>query len=214
MPKRPANRRTGYPAHDVARAASATAIGTASAATGATGRRPTNAARVAGNARIALLAVVAIAAAVGAWAWTRHLPAEGDVRDALAKGQYTRAAAWLAEEAAAGDPAARTALANLHYLGLGVPRDARRAAELYFAAASEGHSPAQVNLAHLYGQGLGVPLDAIRAFGWYHHADLADEPIAENYLYQIGVEYTLSPLQRATAVERWHRLEALVAEGL
>ena len=170
--------------------------------------------RVAGNARLALLAVVAIVGVIGAWTWTRHLPADGDARDALAKGRYARAAAWLEVEAAAGDPVARTELANLHYLGLGVPRDARRAAELYFAAASDGHSPAQVNLANLYAQGLGVPVDAIRAFGWYHHAELADEPIAENYLYQIGVEYTLSPLQRATAVERWHRLEALVAEGL
>ena len=189
MPNRPANCQTAHPAD-------ATISG------------------VAGNARIALLVAVAVVALLGAWAWTRYLPADGDARDALAKGHYARAAAWLAEDAAAGDPLARTALANLHYLGLGVPQDARRAAELYFAAASDGYSPAQVNLGHLYSQGLGVPVSQIRAFGWYYHAALADEPIAESYLRRIGTEYTLSPLQRASAAERWHKLDALVAEGL
>ena len=161
-----------------------------------------------------VLAGIVIVGIVGAWAWTRHLPAEGDVRAALAGGHYSRAAIWLADEAEAGDPAARTALANLHYLGLGVTRDLRLAAELYYAAASEGHSPAQVNLAHLYSQGLGVPVNQIRAFGWYYYAELGNEPIAESYLHLIGTEYTLSPLQRASAVERWNRLDKLVAEGL
>ena len=166
------------------------------------------------NVRVALIALVALGALAALWAWARHVPADGDPDQAMARGRYDLAAAWLADEAAAGEPAAQTALGNLHYLGLGVTQDRRRAAELYFATARSGHSPAQVNLAHLYSQGLGVRADALRAFGWYHHADLADDPMAEYYLYQIGVEYTLSPLQRATAVERWRRLDALAAEPL
>lgn len=147
-------------------------------------------------------------------AWTRHGPAAGDYRAAMAAGRYDRAAEWARADAEAGDPAAQTVLGNLHYLGLGVPANARRAAELYHAAASRGHAPAQMNLGHLYGQGLGVPHDALRAFGWYHHADIAGSPVAEYYLAQIGTEWTLSPLQRATAVETWRRLDDLVAEGL
>ena len=161
-----------------------------------------------------MLAALALLAAGAAIAWTRHVPAAGDYRLAMAAGRYDRAAAWLRPAAEAGDPEALTALGNLHYLGLGVARDRRRAAELYFAAARRGHAPAQMNLGHLYGQGLGVPQDGLRAFGWYHHADVAGSPVAEYYLYQIGTEWTLSPLQRATAVERWRRLEDLVAEGL
>ena len=158
--------------------------------------------------------MLAAAGAAAAVAWASHVPDTGDYRGAMAAGRYERAAARARVEAEAGDPAAQTALGNLHYLGLGVPQDPRRAAELYYAAARRGHGPAQMNLGHLYGQGLGVPQNALRAFGWYHHADIAGHAAAEYYLYQIGTEWTLSPLQRSSAVERWRTLEDLVAEGL
>lgn len=167
-----------------------------------------------GGARLAVVAVLLAVGAGAAFAWTRHVPPDGDYRLAMAAGRYERAALWLRAAADEGDPGAQTALGNLHYLGLGVEQDPRRAAELYYAAAGRGHGAAQLNLGHLYSQGLGVPRDGLRAFGWYHHADVAGEPAAEYYLYQIGTEWTLSPLQRATAVERWRRLDALVAEGL
>ena len=149
-----------------------------------------------------------------AFGWTRAAPPTGDYREAMAAGRYARAALWAGVDAEAGDPEAQTVLGNLHYLGLGVARDPRRAAELYFRAAASGHGAAQVNLGHLYTQGLGVPENGLRAFGWYHHADIAGAPVAEYYLYQIGTEWSLSPLQRAGAIERWRTLDALVAEGL
>jgi len=150
---------------------------------------------------------------VGVLVWILQ-PRATTPREAMAKGHYKLAGVQYAEEAAAGDPRAQTALANLHYLGLGVRRDYRRAAELYYAAASKGYSPAQMNLGHLYKQGLGVQIDRLRAFGWYNMANIHNDPSAEYYLKQISLEYTLSPLQQSTAASRWDRLDRLVAEGL
>ncbi len=137
-----------------------------------------------------------------------------DATTAMARGNYADAARHYALAVETGDPAAMTALGNLHYLGLGLPANARRAAELYFEAARLGHADAQLNLGNLYSQGLGVPADPMRAFGWYATADRYGQPVAEYYLNQISLEYTLSPLQLSTAAQRWRTLELLVAEGL
>jgi len=142
-----------------------------------------------------------------------YWPADNYV-DAMAKGQYEDARQFLAEEVALGNPEAQTLLANLHYLGLGGEKDFQSAARLYHSAASKGYGKAQLNLAHLYNQGLGVNKDTERAYGWYVHADIANNPWAEYYLSQLSVELTLSPLQMSTLRDRWHKLEFLAAEPL
>lgn len=138
----------------------------------------------------------------------------GDYIDAMAKGQYARAADFLQPQVAQNNPQAQNALANLYYLGLGRKTDFRQAAELYHAAASEGFAAAQLNLGHLYKQGLGVVKDAERAFGWYTHANISGSPWAEYYQSQISVELTLTPLQMSVVKERWLKLDALAAEPL
>ena len=50
---------------------------------------------------------------------------------AMASGQYTLASRFYAADAVEGNPAAMNSLANLYYLGLGIEKDYRRAAELY-----------------------------------------------------------------------------------
>lgn len=137
-----------------------------------------------------------------------------DYTDAMARGQYAKAGTYLAQEVSNGNPQAQNALANLHYLGLGHPVHYRRAAELYHAAARQGYAAAQLNLGHLYKQGLGVNKDAERAFGWYTHANIAGSPWAEYYQSQISTELTLTPLQMASAKERWLKLDTLAAEPL
>lgn len=164
--------------------------------------------------RTAVLAVAALPLLAGAALAYRLLSSAPDATAAMARGRYAEAARHYGVAAEAGDPAAMTALGNLHYLGLGTVRNARRAAELYFEAARLGHADAQLNLGNLYSQGLGVPADPLRAFGWYATADRYGQPAAEYYLSQISLEYTLSPLQQSTAAERWRTLELLVAEGL
>jgi len=163
-----------------------------------------------------LVGIAALASVIGTafLIWNPAGRSSGDPALAMAQGKYARAVRWLEPEVKAGNPQARTVLGNLYYLGLGVPRNARRAAELYHAAAKSGYAAAQVNLGNLYRQGIGVNADASRAYGWYRQADIHGSPAAEYYLYQISVEYTLSPLQQATANERWDRLEQLVAEPL
>jgi len=137
-----------------------------------------------------------------------------DAESAMASGRYADALRHYARAAADGDPQAMTALGNLHYLGLGTTQDPATAADLYHRAAGLGHSPAQINLGILYAQGLGVVEDPLRAFAWYNMASIHGSAAAEYYLYQISVEYTLSPLQQATSAERWRTLELLMAEAL
>jgi len=162
--------------------------------------------RVAGTATLATLLLVMVRPDL--------LPASGDARDAMARGRYAEAVEHYAREAATDDPRALTALGNLHYLGMGTVQDPAMAARLYHRAAGMGHTPAQINLGNLYSQGLGVPLNALRAFGWYNMASIHGSPAAEYYLYQISVEYTISPLQQSSAAERWRSLDLLMAEAL
>lgn len=163
--------------------------------------------------RVALAALVLVVLTATA-AVAREWYLADDWSSAIARGQYGRAAGLLGTAVENGDARAATRLGNLYYLGLGAPVDTRRAAELYFLAARAGHAAAQLNLGHLYAQGLGVALDPPRAFGWYRMAHRYGNPAAEYYLTQITTEYTLSPMQIATAKERWDKLEALVDEGL
>lgn len=134
--------------------------------------------------------------------------------DAMASGQFDRARTYLVPEVEAGNPQYLTALANLHYLGLGGETNFEQAARLYHQAAVQGYGAAQLNLGHLYKQGLGVHKSAERAFGWYIHSKIANNPWAEYYLSQLSVELTLTPLQMSTLKDRWHKLEALANEPL
>lgn len=161
---------------------------------------------------IAVAAALAVALAIAAWQWFH--PQATSARMAMANGDFERAAFYYKKAAADGNKVASNSLGNLYYLGLGVELDYVKASELYFEAASAGIADAQMNLAHLFTQGLGVAPDRMRAFAWYSMADQFGNPMAEYYLLQISQEWTLSPLQISTAMEKWSKLPALVAEGL
>jgi TPR repeat protein len=137
-----------------------------------------------------------------------------DYVDAMSRGQYERARMHLSAQVQEGNPKAQTALANLHYLGLGGPADLDEAASLYHMAASKGFGAAQLNMGHLYKQGLGVAKDVERAFGWYMHANISNSVWAEYYMNQISVELTLSPLQMSVVKDRWSKLIDLASEPL
>lgn len=177
-----------------------------------------SAAHASGRRAAPLLAIVPVLLiALGGLVWLLRVTvfaAAPDAVTAMATGRYADAVAFYDVAATTGDPVALNALGNLHYLGLGTARNPRRAAELYYESAKSGYAAAQMNLGNLYSQGLGVANDAMRAFGWYRMADIHGSPAAEYYLYQISVEYTLSPLQQSTAAERWRTLDHLLAETL
>lgn len=157
--------------------------------------------------------LIALVLALGVLHAKERWPASNYV-DAMAKGQFQQARKFLAPQVAEGNPQYLTALGNLHYLGLGGPKDFSKAANLYHLAASEGYGAAQLNLGHLYKQGLGVAKSAERAFGWYVHAKIANNPWAENYLSQLSVELVLTPLQMSVLRDRWLKLDALASEPL
>jgi len=77
-----------------------------------------------------------------------------------------------------------------HRLGLvfaealaGVPRNDRRAAELFEKAANAGHLRAEINIGILYMRGQGVSRDLVQARAWLEKAAASDNPEA---LYALG----------------------------
>ena len=77
-----------------------------------------------------------------------------------------------------------------HRLGLvyaqglaGLPRDDKRAAELFARAAAAGNMRAQVNLGILYLRGQGLPRDLVQARAWLEKAAATGDPQA---LYTLG----------------------------
>ena len=58
----------------------------------------------------------------------------------------------------------------LYYEGRGVPRNLKRAVELFEAAAAQGYAPAQYHLAILYDEGRGVPQNSDCAVELYEAA--------------------------------------------
>ncbi len=58
-------------------------------------------------------------------------------------------------------------IGQLHLLGLGTPKDAKKAFPWYEKAAAKGISEAMFNLAVAFDQGLGTDPDAQAASEWY-----------------------------------------------
>ena len=160
---------------------------------------------------IVALVVCAVAVAGGATVLYRRNLTD-DAYAAMARGQFRRAFDFYQTTAETGDSNAMNSVANLYYLGLGVERDFGAANRWYRRAAEHGHAAAQINLGHLYKQGLGVVADPVRAFGWYNMAHIHGSPAAENFMTQIAVEHTLSPLMIESAMERWAKLPDLMNE--
>jgi TPR repeat protein len=104
-------------------------------------------------------------------------PARAGGGDAFARalaaydaGRHGDAAGTWARLAANGDRDATAALAGLYRQGLGVPRDAARAAALYRRAGLSGHVIAQTNLGEMLAQGEGIKRDGAGAWAWFRLA--------------------------------------------
>ena len=55
--------------------------------------------------------------------------------------------------------------------GLGIDKNARRAARLFNTAAKQGYGPAQFRLGMCYANGIGVTQDPVKAAAWLAVAD-------------------------------------------
>lgn len=111
---------------------------------------------------------------------------------ALQRGHYKQAVQHLRKDAENGDIEALTMLANLHHLGLGVPRRVDKSVMLYSEAAFAGNVAARVNLGHAYSQGQGVAEDASLAYAWYNLARNSGSLVAQVYMSELLAEHRLT----------------------
>ena len=92
------------------------------------------------------------------------------LRDAVARGDYSAAVPALQAAAEHDDPRAICLLASLYQQGQGFPHDAAKALSLYTRAAQLGDAQAQFNLGNIYLLGDGVPVDEAWALTYYRQA--------------------------------------------
>jgi len=91
---------------------------------------------------------------------------------ALQRGHYKQAVKHLRKDADNGDLSALTALANLHHLGLGVPRRPEMSVRLYSQAAFAGN--------------------ASIAYAWYNLARDSGSQVAQAYMSELLAEHRLT----------------------
>ena len=90
--------------------------------------------------------------------------------NAYEAGNFKRAASLIKPCAQQGDPAAQMTLGTLYRTGLGVSKDAVKAARWYRKAAEQGLPEAQFNLGMMYANGDGVTEDEYKALDWIYRA--------------------------------------------
>ena len=95
--------------------------------------------------------------AVQAERWYRAAAGQGHIaahnslgRMFQAQKRYSDARGWFEKAADLGHPRAANSLGYLYDMGLGVPRDRRKALEIYMRASSLGSADAMWNIAHMH----------------------------------------------------------------
>jgi soluble lytic murein transglycosylase-like protein len=133
-------------------------------------------------------------------------------------------AAPLPAHAAANDAAAQFALALRYENAEGVPRDYRRALELYCEAARQGHADAAFNIGWIFLNGRGVAHDDVVGAAWLRLAADRGRSHAGRLLQRLGgipvakptgcreAEPATPPTKAAGAIIAPKEIAALVAE--
>ena len=100
-------------------------------------------------------------------------------RDLMEASRFEEARAALLPLARSGNADAEELIGVMHAMGLGVPRDDRRAFEWYLRASLKGHPGAQSGLGWYYEVGRGLPApDLVRAYLWYTLSAIGGDPDA------------------------------------
>lgn len=109
-------------------------------------------------------------------------PALSDIergRDLMENNQFAEAMREFLPAARAGNADAEELIGVMYALGLGVPRDDRRAFEWYMRAAMKGHPGAQSGVGWYYEVGRGVEApDLVRGYMWYVLSAIGGDPDA------------------------------------
>lgn len=137
-------------------------------------------------ARIFCAALALVSAAVAADDFEQ-------LRDDVARGDYSAAVPALQAAAARDDPRALCLLASLYQQAQGFPQDAAKAFELYTRAAELGDADAQFNLGNIYLLGDGVKADEAWALTYYRQAAAQGHAAAARNLEELYRASGLSP---------------------
>ena len=115
------------------------------------------------------------------------------------KGNYAKAYELWLVQAKQGDAVAKNYIGILHYLGLGTPRDYRKAKNWFEQAANEGVADAQYNLGSMYENGEFFSIDYMKAYMWLFAAHKNGNTHAANRMWGITGDHKLFGNQVARA---------------
>ena len=113
---------------------------------------------------------ILITALVLACFGTNALASYSGALHAVQKGDYATALLELEEPLASEDAKAQYLMAYMYYHGLGVPRDYKKAFDLFEASSEQGNIEALTFVAYMYDEGKGVAINKKKAFDLYQLA--------------------------------------------
>ncbi len=100
-------------------------------------------------------------------------------RDLMEDNQFEEARIALTPLARSGNADAEELIGIMYAMGLGVPKDDRRAFEWYLRSSMKGHPGAQSGIGWYYEIGRGLPApDLVRAYMWYTLSAIGGDPDA------------------------------------
>ena len=117
------------------------------------------------------------------------------------EGDYQQSYALYLQQAKQGDVAAQNYVGIHHYLGLGMPRNYKKAKEWFEKSAIQKHADAQYNLGSMYENGEFVDTDYNKAYMWLYAAHKNGNTHAANRMWGITGDHKLFGNQVAQAEE-------------
>jgi TPR repeat protein len=119
-------------------------------------------------------------------------------RDLMEANRFEEAMQEFLPAAHAGNADAEELIGVMYALGLGVPRDDRRAFEWYMRAAMKGHAGAQSGIGWYYevGRGVAAP-DLVRGYMWYVLSAIGGDPDAAISQEEIVKKMTAEQIEQA-----------------
>ncbi|MEO0680519.1 MAG: tetratricopeptide repeat protein [Pseudomonadota bacterium] len=121
-----------------------------------------------------------------------------EARNLMEAGRFAEARAALRPFADSGNADAEELIGVMHAMGLGTPRDDRRAFDWYLRSSLKGHPGAQSGLGWYYEVGRGLPApDLIRAYLWYALSAIGGDPDAAISVEEVAKKMTGEEIAKA-----------------
>ena len=135
-------------------------------------------------------------------------PALERARDLMEASRFVEARKALMPLAKSGNADAEELIGVMHAMGLGVPKDDRRAFDWYLRSSLKGHPGAQSGLGWYYEVGRGLPApDLVRAYLWYTLSAIGGDPDAavsqEEVAKRMSEEQIAKALQMVGDYKDW-----------